>query len=231
MTALAAARNTPSFASLGFASYPLADNVKIYQGALVVLSAGYAQPATSAVGLVAVGRARTTVDNTVTGHTLGGLSVEVEQGTFRWVNGDSIAQAQVGARAYMTDDQTVAKTAGTKSVAGIITAVDSSGVWVHTSQATAEVAQRQNIQTGTGTLSSGVLTVATGITVTASSKVFVTCNTPGAAVSGSRYVVKDADLVVGAPGTGTIIVRAMDLANPAAAVTTDVSTINYMIVG
>jgi len=86
------------------------------------------------------------------------------------------------------------------------------------------------IQVGTVTLVAGVGTVNTGIVVTANSKVFGFCNTPGAGVSGARYVAQDADLVVGAAGVGTIVIRAMSTANPAVAVTTDVSTINYLIV-
>ncbi|MCY1460857.1 hypothetical protein D9M71_784510 [compost metagenome] len=46
--------------------------------------------------------------------------------------GDEITRADIGATAYIVDDQTVAKTDGTstRSVAGTIRDVDSDGVWV-----------------------------------------------------------------------------------------------------
>lgn len=137
MSALAAERNTPSLGKSGLPdlSWPIADNVKVYKGSLVMESAGYATPGATATGKLALGRAAATVDNTVSGHTAGALNVPIERGIFRWGNsaaGDAIAQADCGATCYMVDDQTVAKTdgTGTRSAAGTVVAVDSSGVWV-----------------------------------------------------------------------------------------------------
>lgn len=108
-------------------------STKAWFGALMVLNAGYAAPGTTATGLVAVGRCRKTSDNTSGAD--GDVYVQVEAGTFKWNNsaaGDAIAQADVGKQCYVVDDNTVAKTdgTGTRSVAGIIQAVDSDGVWV-----------------------------------------------------------------------------------------------------
>ena len=65
MTALAADRDTPLRKAQDF-FYSMADNVKIYAGSLVVLdTAGNAKPGVSGTGLVAVGRAKTTIDNTM----------------------------------------------------------------------------------------------------------------------------------------------------------------------
>lgn len=138
MTALSTERLTPQFAGSSGPlpaklSLPVAASTKIYAGSLVVLNAGYAAPATAALGLVAVGKALSTVDNS--SGSAGDLSIEVQIGAFRFENstsGDAIAQANVGAICYLADDQTVALTsnAGARSVAGQIVSLDSSGVWV-----------------------------------------------------------------------------------------------------
>lgn len=139
--ALTAPRNTLSRHS-GRWTYPVAAGAKIWQGALLVLDGGYAKPGATAVGLIALGRAEESVDNT--GGAAGALSVEAERGTFYFVNSpaDSITQADVGKTAWIVDDETVAKTDGSvagqnpvaasRSAAGIIRAVDAHGVWVET---------------------------------------------------------------------------------------------------
>jgi hypothetical protein len=106
---------------------------KIWRGSLVMLDAGYAKRGAVATGKIAVGRAAATVDNS--GGAAGDLSIEVEQGVFKFANStssDAITQAEVGSNCYIVDDQTVAKTdgTGTRSVAGKVVAVDSDGVWV-----------------------------------------------------------------------------------------------------
>ncbi len=132
MSALAAARNTQERQGdvLGF---PVGAAKKIYQGSLVVLDGGYAEPGNVDTDLIAVGRAEETVDNSA--GSAGDLNVLVRRGTFKFANsasGDLIAQTDVGADCYIVDDATVAKTNGssTRSRAGKIVAVDSDGVWV-----------------------------------------------------------------------------------------------------
>ena len=132
MTALAAERNTPQFSD-GLYGQPVKASVKIYKGSLVVDNAGYAAPGTAATGLIALGRAEQTVDNSSGAD--GAKSVNIKPGIFRFGNSgstDAIAQADVGADCYIVDDQTVAKTNGTntRSRAGKIFAVDAIGVWV-----------------------------------------------------------------------------------------------------
>jgi len=132
MSALTAVRDTPEFAPrTTIATYPVAASVKIYAGALVALNAGYLQPAATATGLQVVGQSLITVDNTAGG--AGAANCLVQEGTFRWDNDSTIAQAQVGTKAYANDDHTVSHTATGKSVAGIIALVDSNGVWVTSS--------------------------------------------------------------------------------------------------
>ncbi len=132
MSALAAARNTPEKTG-NVAGYPVKASTICYQGGIAVLNAGYAAPATTATGLVAIGRFEATADNSA--GSAGALNALVKHGIFKFANSastDLIAQADVGADCYLVDDQTVAKTSATstRSRAGIITAVDSDGVWV-----------------------------------------------------------------------------------------------------
>lgn len=116
--------------------------VKVYEGALTVYGPGavsgiYAQPGTTATGLFALGRATHTVDNTggTDGLDVSGqpITVDVETGLFRWANGDSIANGDIGKPAFVVDDHTVSKGGTGKSLAGVIMYVDAGGVWVWTS--------------------------------------------------------------------------------------------------
>lgn len=127
-------------------NWPIADNVKCYEGGLIVSSAGYAQPGTTAAGLTALGVALKTVDNTVAGHSLGALSVPIQRGTFFFANsggGDAIAQANCGGPCYIVDDQTVALTDGnaTRSLAGTVINVTSTGVYVEVGVSTMDAPQ------------------------------------------------------------------------------------------
>ena len=132
MTALTQDRNTPERAGADY-KFPAAAGAKVFAGALVVLSAGNAAPGSTALNLVAVGRANARVDNT--GGAAGDKWVKVSRGIFRFENsaaGDKITLADVGTKCFIVDDQTVAKTSGTntRSVAGVVRDVDAQGVWV-----------------------------------------------------------------------------------------------------
>jgi hypothetical protein len=130
--ALSADRNTPQREGdklvLGVATLK-----KIYAGSLVMRNAsGYATPGAVATSCLGVGRAAEQVDNSA------GLdaakTVEIERGIFRFANSAALAItiADIGKECYVEDDQTVSRTdnGGTRSVAGRIADVDSSGVWV-----------------------------------------------------------------------------------------------------
>ena len=132
MTAATRPRNTPARDGTRFGRR-VAAGARIQQGTIVALAAGLAAPATTALGLVADGRARSSVDNT--GGAAGAVTIEVDKGTFLFASaagGDLIGDGDIGHLAYLVDDQTVAKTdgGGTRSVAGKIMDVDASGVWV-----------------------------------------------------------------------------------------------------
>ena len=131
MAALTKARNTPMKNGDIFA-FPVAASAVGFAGSIVMLDGGYAKPGATAVGKVVVGRAEADFDNT--GGSAGALSVEVRRGIFKFTNHatDPVVAAGLGADCYIADDQTVAATSGTntRSRAGIVTAIDTDGVWV-----------------------------------------------------------------------------------------------------
>lgn len=147
--ALTAARNNPAQGAGGVApllAWPIADNVKVYEGGLVVASGGYAQPGSAATGLTALGVALKTVDNTGAGHAAGAFTVPIQRGIFFFNNsssGDAIAQANCGGPCYIVDDQTVALTDGnaTRSLAGTVINVTSAGVYVEVGVSTLDAPQ------------------------------------------------------------------------------------------
>ena len=129
---LTADRDTPQRDGETFA-YPAAADKVFYAGALVVLKTGLAEPGQTATGLAAAGRCKHHVNTA--GLAAGAAYVEVQRGVFRFSNStttDLITLSDVGADCYVVDDATVAKTdgTGTRSIAGKIEDVDTSGVWV-----------------------------------------------------------------------------------------------------
>lgn len=112
-------------------SIPVKDNVHIYGGTMVALdSSGYALPAAASTAVFIVGIADAEADNTVTGHTAGGIKVRVRQGTFKMVNdsaGTPLTSTSVGGACYAMDDQTVSGSTGgsTRAIAGTVVQVDS----------------------------------------------------------------------------------------------------------
>jgi hypothetical protein len=129
--------NTPKYdggAVPELLSLPMAA-VKIWKGSLVAVNAtGYATPAATTAGLVVLGRAEDTVDNSA--GAAGDLNINVRRGVFRFTNSSStgaLTQADVGKVCYVVDDVTVSRLdAGTRPIAGKVIAVDSNGVWVET---------------------------------------------------------------------------------------------------
>lgn len=112
--------------------FPVAANAVIQQGAQVMLQAGFAAPGALAVGALGLGMAEDTVSNL--GGAAGAQVIEVRNGVFCFANStvDPVPLSQVGQNCYIVDDQTVGATNGTntRSVAGVVYNVDSSGVWV-----------------------------------------------------------------------------------------------------
>lgn len=115
-------------------SDPVAAATRIFGGSLVCLNAaGNAVPGSLSATLKARGVAQEHVDNR--DGAAGDLRIESRRGLFPFANStstDEITRADIGASAYIVDDQTVAKTSATstRSIAGVIRDVDSNGVWV-----------------------------------------------------------------------------------------------------
>jgi len=131
--ALTADRDTPRKDG-EFRVLPVAASTKIYAGALVCVNASsLAVPGATSTTLKAVGRAEESVDNS--SGSAGDKTVAVRRGVFQFKNsasGDLIALKDIGATAYIVDDETVALTNGTntRSAAGKIHDVDAGGVWI-----------------------------------------------------------------------------------------------------
>lgn len=132
MAALTKDRSTPA-RNGDYLSAPMKGGSKIFKGALVVLDGGYAAPGHVAAGLVAIGRAHGSMDNSAGAD--GDLNIVVARGDlYRFDNlaTDLVARTQIGSVCYVVDDATVAAThAGdTRSIAGKVVDVDDDGVWV-----------------------------------------------------------------------------------------------------
>jgi len=136
MAALTANRNTPQLADPAPAPRRglAAAAQLIYAGAMVMRNAsGFLVKASTATGLVGVGRAEALVDNSA--GAAGDADVDFAPGVFRYMNSaaaDEITAADIGNVCYAVDDQTVAKTdaTNTRSPAGTVEDIDELGVWV-----------------------------------------------------------------------------------------------------
>jgi len=133
MVALTEDRNT-KMQDAELVAQPVAANAVCHAGGLAVLNAtGFAAPGTTALNLLSFGRFEQAVDNT--GGADGDQEILIRRGkAFYWQNhgADLVAQANVRQNCFIVDDQTVAATngAGTRSIAGVVVAVDANGVWV-----------------------------------------------------------------------------------------------------
>jgi hypothetical protein len=113
MTALAADTAINTKVDRDLLSYPVADNVLIYKGSLITINAaGYAIPAADTASTIFAGIADAHVDNTITGHTAGGLSCTVQRDRVALLTATGLAQTSVGLAVYVLDSGTVALTGG-----------------------------------------------------------------------------------------------------------------------
>lgn len=137
MVALTADRNTP-LKSGDLRVGQVGAATKIFKGAIIMRNAaGYLIKGATAVGSFGAGVAQTLVDNTAGAN--GALSVSWRPGVAYLANqpGDLCLVTDIGAKCWIVDDQTVAKTNGTatRSPAGVIEDVDANGVWVRFDEA------------------------------------------------------------------------------------------------
>lgn len=243
MTALAASRNTVPVGNETPSSYVIGvkGSTIVYAGLIAVLSSGYLANASTATGLVCVGRFEATVDNSAGAD--GDVTAEVRPGSYYFSNssaGDQITAADRGQICYLVDDNTVAKTSnnGARSRAGIVLDVDATlGVLVFMSPVLAGIltlgqqleglGTLKKLQSGRGSLTSGAATI-TGVTLTATSRIVVTMADPGAgAITGmAGFDVPDASRNT---GTGQFVVNAID--DSKAVIATAACTFDYFIIG
>lgn len=211
---------------------PVKAATTIYEGVLVaqLISTGMLVPATTAGAGPAIGKATHKV---VGGAGDGDKRCVIETDRiYLLTNGlttDAFTEAsQIGSPCYALDDHTVADNSngGTLQQCGTFQGMEADGR-VRVLVSTRSVAGALQIQAGRGTFAAGVLAVAAGITVTATSRVFASRVTE-AGTDGDEIRVPDADRVVGGPGTGSLTFRSF-LSGVAA--TSDTSTFDYLIVG
>jgi hypothetical protein len=167
-------RDTPEMRPENVTYLTQGSNV-IYAGSIVVVySNGTAQAAADTNDVNVVGRAETESDNTGANY-LSTRTITVKRGVFRWANGDSISDANVGDIVYVSDDQTVQKGASTYNIiAGTVSKVDSSGVWVDTHDLGA-----QGASTPASLAVSGAATVGATLGVTGATTLRSTANIAG----------------------------------------------------
>lgn len=232
------------------------DPVVIYKGDLVVRRKGVnlaevAEDANPRTDLIPLGIAQCQID--MTGKSNGDLSVAVLAGGWgdfdTGAGGDKITDDDIGKTAFIKNNNTLYLTddGGTLSPCGPVMFGDDDGdecgiaVWIDSElgEVVADVATAQveinalqevtfNLQSGTGTLDAGEVTISTA-NITATSSVVVTMQDPGAgAITGfASFDVPAADRVVGAPGEFKI--RAIDDAK--ALINTAVCTFDWIVVG
>lgn len=118
--ALTADREVEFFATQELIDVPVDDNVVIYKGALVGLnsSTGYARPLVA--GDLFIGVAYRKADNSVTGHTAGGIRVRLHQDVDIVHTLTGIANSNVGATIYASADDTLSLTSTSNSRLGVI---------------------------------------------------------------------------------------------------------------
>ena len=157
---LTAARDTATREGVSF-DLTVKDAEIIYAGALVAIdSNGEAVNAIDTNALIVIGCAMETVDNTDDGET-----IEVRRGVYRWTNGGSLTDANIGAFAYVEDNQTVTTAADADNdiIAGVIVDVDASGVWVDTYAVPAQPAATLTALTTTGAAAIGTTLAVAGV--------------------------------------------------------------------
>lgn len=131
MTALAAKRTTKSRNLGRVYEFPAAVDI-IYAGGMVnINAAGFAEPAMAEASNGNVcGVAIETVDNS--GGSAGTLNVRVQEGDFLFVATGTLAQTDVGAEMFASDDQTFSKTQASNepSVGPLLEYVSATSGWV-----------------------------------------------------------------------------------------------------
>lgn len=218
---------------------PVDAGTHIYENTLIsqLTATGMAVPTSTASSGAAIGVATHECDATAGSDGDYRLVVETDR-SYCFANGattDAFSEASlIGSLAFALDDHTVADNSngGTLQAAGLFLGMEASGkVRVYVSPLATMLASLAGasggMQIGSGAFTAGVLTVATGIRVTASTRAIAYRVLEGG-TDGDEIRILDADLVVGEPGTGTVVFRSY---LSGAAATSDTSTIKYILIG
>ena len=116
------------FTSQELIDVPIDDNVTIYKGALVGRnrSTGYARALTA--GDEFLGVAYQQADNTVAGHTAGGVNVRLHQAVDVVHTLTGVTQADIGKDVYASDDETLTLAPAGNTRIGRVVAVDATNL-------------------------------------------------------------------------------------------------------
>lgn len=116
----------------GLRSYKVADNVKIFKGAIVCIDTnGYANVGADTASFVCAGIAIEQCDNTQAGHAAGGKRVRVQSGKHFLLAATGMAQTSVGLAVMVKDSGSVGLTSTNSVKAGTVTEyVSATSVWV-----------------------------------------------------------------------------------------------------
>lgn len=123
--ALTANREVQFFASQELIDLPVDDNIVIYKGALVGRnrSTGYARALVAGDELLGIAYAQ--ADNTISGHTAGGIDVRLFQSVDIVHTLTGVVTGDIGKDVYASDDETLTLTPTGNSRIGRVVAVDS----------------------------------------------------------------------------------------------------------
>lgn len=126
--ALSADRDVKFYASQELVEFPVKDNVRIYKGAFVGRdrATGYARPLNA--GDEFLGIAYQQADNTITGHTAGGINVRVHHAVDIIHALGGVAVDDIGKDVYASDDNALTLSPAGNSRIGRIVAVEDTGI-------------------------------------------------------------------------------------------------------
>jgi len=126
--ALTADRNVEFFASADLVDLPVNDNVKVYKGALVGRdrATGFARPLVA--GDEFLGIAYRQADNTVAGHTAGGINVRLHQRVDIVHALPGVTNMDIGKDVYASHEDTLTLTPTGGSRVGRVVVVEGAGV-------------------------------------------------------------------------------------------------------
>jgi hypothetical protein len=165
----------------------------------------------------------------VTGN--GTKEITAEPGVYPFA-GTGFAATDLHQPAYAVDDQTVSSSSngGARPYVGTFEMIDSAtSARIAIDPLAAGAVLANTVQVFSGALVAGVLTKATAINVTANTKVTGIVVTLLGGTFAPTYVALAANMVVGAPGTGTVVIRALKVDGTAEILNT--ATVNVTLRG